>query len=112
MSTQKSRVGLGQEGAERQAAKTAVLHRKTDESEADAPDRSPISDDAIFGKAMAFLQETVDEALQEPEVGALVTNMVLDRVGGIAEDGAHTPPVPAQDDLVVPTDVTRDWLLK
>jgi hypothetical protein len=73
---------------------------------------SPISDDAIFGKAKAFLQETVDEALQEPEVRALVANMVLDRVGGTAEDDVHTPPVPADDDPVVPMAETRDWLLK
>jgi hypothetical protein len=52
--------------------------------------------------------------VQDPEFRALVTTMVLDRVGGTAEADVHTPPmpVPAEDDLVEQSAESRDWLLR
>jgi hypothetical protein len=56
------------------------------------PAAGGLPDDEIFDKASNFLQQAVDETVQDPEFRALVTTMVLDRVGGTAEADVHNDP--------------------
>jgi hypothetical protein len=73
-----------------------------------------VSDDQIFEEAKAFLQKAVDEALREPEIRELVTNVLLDRVSNYPEvmPEIHVPPVPIEEPGPTPmSDDTRAWLL-